>query len=111
MQAIRIIEQEHRSLAAVLHALLFVMREIRYGGTEPDFGFLNAMLHYIDAFSERFHQPKEDAYLFERVGARSPAASALIHRLQQDHRAGAVKLRELQEALSRYQAAGSTAFP
>lgn len=111
MQAIRIIEHEHRSLAAVLHGLLYVMREIRYGGTEPDFGLLSAMLHYIDTFSERFHHPKEDAYLFERLGARNPAAASLIDRLQQEHHSGAVKLRALRQALMHYQQAGSTAFP
>jgi hemerythrin-like domain-containing protein len=111
LQAIRIIEHEHRSLAAVLHGLLYVLREIRYRAIEPDFELLNAMLHYIDAFSERFHHPKEDAYLFERLGARLPAAAALIDRLTQEHRSATVKLQELQHALMRYREAGSTAFP
>ena len=30
VQAKRIIEEEHRSLAAVLHGMLYVIREIRY---------------------------------------------------------------------------------
>ena len=111
MQAIRIIAHEHRSLTAVLRGLLYVMREIRYGGTEPDFELLNAMLHYIDAFSERFHHPKEDAYLFERLGVRLPAAAPLIDRLKREHQSGAVKLQELRHALMRYQLAGSTSFP
>ena len=111
MQAIRIIEHEHRSLAAVLHGLLYVIREIRYGGSQPDFALLSAMLHYIDTFSERFHHPKEDGYLFERLGARNTAAGSLIDRLQQEHQLGAVKLGELRDALMRYQLAGSTAFP
>ena len=37
VQAKRIIEEEHRSLAAVLHGMLYVVREIRYVGIEPDF--------------------------------------------------------------------------
>lgn len=111
MQAIRIIEQEHRSLAAVLHGLLYVMREIRLGGGEPDFRLLNAMLDYIDTFSEKFHHPKEDAYLFERLGARNPRAASLIERLRQEHRLGTVKLRDLRQALVGYHQAGSTALP
>jgi hemerythrin-like domain-containing protein len=110
MQAIRIIEHEHRSLAAVLHGLLYVMREIRFGGTEPDFGLLNAMLQYIEDFSEQFHHPKEDAYLFERLGVRNNAAAPLIDRLKQEHQSGSVKLRELRHALMRYQQAGPSAF-
>jgi hemerythrin-like domain-containing protein len=111
LQAIRIIEHEHRSLAAVLHGLLYLMREIRYAATEPDFELLNAMLHYIDAFSERFHHPKEDAYLFERLGVRLPAAASLIDRLKQEHRSGTLKLQALQHALTQYQQTGSAAFP
>ena len=110
MQAIRIIEHEHRSLAAVLHGMLFVTREIRYFGIEPDFELLSAMLGYIESCSERFHHPKEDAYLFERLGARSAAAASLIARLRQEHRLGALKLRDLQQALTGYRQAGSNAF-
>ena len=43
MQAKRIIEEEHRSLAAVLHGMLYVVREIRYMGMQPDFVLLEAM--------------------------------------------------------------------
>ena len=110
MQAIRVIEQEHRSLAAVLHGLLFLTRELRYFAIEPDFKLLNAMLHYIESFSERFHHPKEDAYLFERLGARNASAAPLINRLKQEHESGAVKLRELRHALARYQDTGPRAF-
>ena len=56
MRAIQIIHEEHRSLAAVLHGMLFLVREMRYAGAEPNFDVLVAMVHYIDVFSERgFH--------------------------------------------------------
>ena len=48
MQAKRIIEQEHRSLAAVLHGMLYVVREIRYGGAAPDFELLPAFAKHGD---------------------------------------------------------------
>ena len=51
MRAIQIIEDEHRSLAAVLHRLLYLVRDIRLRGAAPDFELLGAMLDYIDAFS------------------------------------------------------------
>ena len=35
VQAKRIIEDEHRSPAAVLYGMLYVVREIRYVGIEP----------------------------------------------------------------------------
>ena len=111
MQAIRIIREEHQSLAAVLHGLLYLVREIRAHRTEPDFGLLGAMVYYIDTFPERFHHPKEDAWLFRLLLQRHPPAAAIIDRLQSEHRAGAVKLRQLEQALIRYQQGGRDEFP
>ena len=111
MQAKRIIEEEHRSLAAVLYGMLYVVREIRYVGIEPDFVLLGAMVHYIDTFMEGFHHPKEDAYLFKLLGSRYPGAAPLLDRLKQEHESGAIKLRELQRALTRYRDGGSAEFP
>jgi len=99
MRAKSIIEQEHRSLAAVLHGMLHVVREIRYRGAKPDFTLLRAMVDYIDSFSERLHHPKEDAYLFKFLALRCPAAAPLVTQLGEEHRAGVVKLRELRDAL------------
>ena len=110
MRALRIIEDEHRSLAAVLHGLLYLVREIRLRGEAPDFELLGAMLHYIDAFPERFHHPKEDAYLFRCLRERDPAAAALLDRLEEEHREGARRIRDLHEALARYQREGEGAF-
>ena len=54
MQAVRIIQDEHRSLAAVLHGMLYLARAIRERGMKPPFDVLGAMVYYIDAFPERF---------------------------------------------------------
>jgi len=110
MQAIRIIREEHQSLAAVLHGLLYVVRGIRAHQTEPDFSLLGAMVYYIDTFPERFHHPKEDAWLFRLLQLRHPDARDLIDRLQSEHRAGAVKLRQLERSLLRYQEGGRAEF-
>jgi hemerythrin-like domain-containing protein len=110
VQAKHIIEEEHRSLAAVLYGMLYVVREIRYVGIEPDFVLLEAMVHYIDTFTERFHHPKEDAYLFKLLGSRYPGAAPLLDRLKQEHESGSVKLRHLRQALTRYQHGGRGGF-
>ena len=70
MKAISIIQDEHRSLAAVLHGMLYLVREIGERGRKPDFRLLDAMMYYIDTFPERFHHPKEDRYLFRIEGMR-----------------------------------------
>ena len=111
MEAIRIIRAEHQSLAAVLHGLHYLVHEIRNHRAEPDFKLLGAMVYYIDIFPERLHHPKEDAWLFRLLGLRHPPARDLIVRLQSEHRAGAVQLRQLEQALIRYQQGGRTEFP
>jgi hemerythrin-like domain-containing protein len=103
VQAIRIIQDEHRSLATVLHGLLYLVRQIRFHLAEPDFTLLRAMVYYIDTFTERFHHPKEDEYLFHRLRMRDPGAAALLDRLQDEHRVGKGKIRRLDQALGRYE--------
>jgi hemerythrin-like domain-containing protein len=110
-QAIRIIHDEHRALGAVLHGLLYVVHEIRDRGVAPDFTLLEAMVAYIDGFPERHHHPKEDGWLFRVLRERRPAAAPLLDRLQEEHRTGAAKIRELEQALARYRADGAGAFP
>jgi hemerythrin-like domain-containing protein len=108
--AIRIIEDEHRSLAAVLHGLLYLVRQTREHGAKPDFKVLGAMLYYIDAVPERFHHPKEDKYLFALLRIRCPAARAVLDQLQAEHVIGADKIRRLAQALTRYENGGSAEF-
>ena len=103
MQTLRILRDEHRTLAAVLHGFLHLVRDIRAGHAAPDFALLGAMLHYIDTFPERFHHPKEDRYLFRLLRTRDPAAAPLLDRLHEEHRAGGNKIRLLVEALERYE--------
>ena len=110
MKAIRIIQDEHRSLAAVLHGMLYLVREIREHGAKPDFAVLRAMVYYIDAFPERFHHPKEDQYLFRLLRIRCLEAAPLLDRLETEHRAGAEKIRLLEQALARYQEGGAKEF-
>ena len=110
MEAIRIIQDEHRSLAAVLHGMLYLVHQVRDRGTKPDFDLFGAMIYYIDAFPERFHHPKEDQYLFRLLRIRHPGAAALLDRLKTEHRVGAEKIRTLEQALARYEQGGASEF-
>jgi len=110
VEAIRIIREEHRSLAAVLHGMVYLVREIRDRGARPDFALLGAMIYYIDTFPERLHHPKEDKYLFRLLRMRHAEAVPLLERLEQEHRAGAGKIRALEQALARFQQGGFNEF-
>ena len=78
MEAIRIIVNEHRALAAVLHGMLYLVHEIRDHDDKPDFNLFGAMIYYIDSFPERFHHPKEDQYLYRFLRMRHPEAAPLL---------------------------------
>src|SRR5437762_6872008 len=110
MQNVRIIRNQYRSIVAVLHGMLYLVRDIRDRGTAPAFEVLWAMMYYIDAFPERFHHPKEDAYLFRVLRIRCPDATPLLDRLEGEHWTGAHKIRALEHALARYQGGGAAEF-
>ena len=69
MDAMRILMDEHQSLAAIIHAIRHMIGEIDAGRLRPDQKLLEAMVHYLDAYPEKRHHPKEDAFLF---GPRRP---------------------------------------
>jgi len=110
MKAIQIIRDEHRTLAAVLHGLAYLTRDIRERGATPDFELFAAMIYYIDAFPERFHHPKEDRYLFALLRQRCPAAAPTLDALHAEHVEGARHMRDLEQALIRYRAVGAAEY-
>jgi hemerythrin-like domain-containing protein len=98
-KSIRVLRDEHRSIAAVLHGLQHLARAAQDPAVRPDFEVFRAMIYYIDAFPERQHHPKEDAYLFAQVARRAPQAAALVDELRAEHAKGAQLVRDLERAL------------
>lgn len=99
-EAIAIIQDEHRSLGAVLHGLRHLVKEMRERGKAPDFQLLGAMLYYLDAFSEKLHNPKETTYLFARLRERTNECDTLIADLEAEHVRSSKIGRELEHALA-----------
>lgn len=102
-QALEIIREEHRTLAAVLHGLKFMVGEIRGGRTQADFELFRAMVYYIDAYPERLHHPKEEQFLFRLLRLRTTTADALLADLRQEHEAGDQAIRNLERKLLAYE--------
>lgn len=98
---------EHASIAAVLHALQQLVRELE-GGRSPGAEVFKAILYYLDVFPERFHHPKEDTLLFAVVRRRTDLAEAVLARLEEQHAAGAEAIRHLEQALVRWESGGPT---
>lgn len=84
-QAIGIIRDEHRSLAAVLHAWLHLME--RDGGERDATrdALMRAMIHYIRTFPVALHHPKEEEYLFRRLRERTSQCNAELDELARQH--------------------------
>lgn len=99
MKAIQKIRDEHRSISAVLHGLKQLARDAQDARVKPDFAVFRAMIHYIDAFPEVMHHPKEDEFLFPPLVARVPEMKNVVDLLRREHEQGAQLVRELERAL------------
>ncbi len=102
--ALSIIHDEHRSLAAVVHGLRYLVRESRMKNTRPDFRVLWAMISYLEEFPEKLHHPKESAYLFARLRQRTHEADTVLAELERQHAEGSQHVRDLELALGHYEA-------
>lgn len=113
MEALRIIMDEHQSLAAILHAIRHMIKEIGAGKLQPDMKLLAAMVCYLDAYPERQHHPKENAWLFDLLKKRTREGDEAIAQLEAEHCRGEARIKVLEEALARYaggEAGGFQAF-
>lgn len=103
---IKVIQEEHTALAAMLRSMLMMLE--RGPGDEPEnfFDVMRAMLFYIDEFPERLHHPKESDLLFPRVARHSPQVMTVVEQLERDHMKGETAVRELQHLLLAWELMG-----
>ena len=99
-----IIRDEHRSMAAVIHGLEFLVRDARARAVPPSFPLLRAMLHYVKAFPEKLHHPKEDAYLFRKLRERTRELDGTLDTLEREHTEGHAVVDELDHSIAAYEA-------
>lgn len=103
MEALHIIGEEHQSLAAILHAIRFMLKEIEAGRLTPDLKLFQAMVDYLDAYAEQRHHPKEDL-LFKYLEQRGQEAADALAELAIQHAAAPQRIAMLQQAVSNYAA-------
>lgn len=107
-RTLQIIRSEHAALAAVLRSLLMLLSHHRRHGTPPEFPVLRAMLFYVDEFPEQRHHRRESDLLFPKLRARTPLARAALDALEEDHRCGEARIRELEHALLAFEVMGES---
>ncbi len=110
-KVLNIIRDEHRSIAAVLHGMQYLIEQIRTKKAKIDSRVLRAMLYYLDTFAERVHHPKEELYLFETLRRRGVASEGILRELGKEHFGGEQAVRRLEQSLTRYEEGGEKEFP
>lgn len=110
MEAMRILLDEHQSLAAIIHAIRHMIKEIEADKLKPDFKLLHAMVHYLDAYPEKKHHPKEDEFLFAPLRARTDQAKEVLDRLQAEHATSDERIATLNAALAGYESNPAAGF-
>ena len=102
---------EHRSLAAVIHGLEYIVREAREHGKPASVPLLRAIVHYVRAFPEALHHPKEDAYLFPLLRARTNEYDETLDALDDQHAKGTALTEALARAVDAYEADPASGLP
>ena len=110
-KTLNIIRDEHRSIAAILSGMEYLVRRISARRKKVDPRVFHAMLYYLDTFSERIHHPKEDQYLFKAMRECSAEAGTHVADLEEEHARGEDALRRLAQCLIRYEEGGEREFP
>ncbi len=109
--ALMVVRDEHRSLAAVIHGLEFVVREARERGTPASVPLLRAIVRYVHDFPETLHHPKEDTYLFPLLRARTTEYDATLDALARQHETGTALTQALSRAVDAYAADPAQGLP
>lgn len=102
LQAVGIIRDEHRSLSAVLHAWLHLIRSAREQDAAPDAVVMQAILHYIRKFPVALHHPKEEEYLFRKLRQRTSTVNADLDELERQHHQDRELVTALVEVVKRH---------
>jgi nucleotide-binding universal stress UspA family protein/hemerythrin-like domain-containing protein len=94
-RAIAVIRDEHRAIAAVIHAATRMLATAREAGAAVDADSMTAVVAYLRGFPLTQHHPKEERYLFPSLRARTHAFDAELDELERQHLRDAVLLDEL----------------
>ncbi len=110
-RAIAIIRDEHRSLAAVMHAWMHALSLASASGAAPDATLMRAIVSYLKNFPAALHHPKEEEHLFARLRERSEACAAELDELHRQHERDAQWIATLAQRVEELAGADAAAQP
>lgn len=109
-EALRVIREEHATMAALLRSLVQLARRGPAADGEDDsarfFDVLRATLFYLGEFPEKHHHPKESDLLFPRLLRVAPHTASAIEQLERDHQQGESRVRALVHELLAWELLG-----
>jgi hemerythrin-like domain-containing protein len=105
-EALKIIHEEHRALAALLETLRLLAERLGPVADPRDLSLIRAIFFYIDEFPERLHHAKETSLLFPRLRSRAAEAASVLDALDEQHARGESAIRELEHLLLAYEQLG-----
>lgn len=108
--SIDIIQDEHKRLSLVIRNMLSFVQSAADCHDLPDPKVFRAMLYYISEFPDKVHHPKEDQFLFAKIKDRTHQMDATLDALTEQHGKGEFLVRQLQEALLRFEFGGQAEF-
>ena len=94
-RSIAIIRDEHRSLAAVMHAWMQALADARQAGSAADPALMRTIVRYLQQFPLQLHHPKEEEHLFARLRERTTSCHAELDELERQHDRDAQLVAEL----------------
>lgn len=100
--AIRIIRGEHRSIAAVVNGLRFILREAVEKEQAPNVELLRAILFYFKTFPDALHHPREEEFLFKLLRSRSPVYNDLLVATEAQHEEQSRMIEQIEALLNAY---------
>jgi len=83
--AIGIIRDQHRSLAAALHAWMHVLASACEADAAADPQAMRGVLRFLEQFTSTVHEANEEDHLFKRLRERTGAMNAELDELQRQH--------------------------
>jgi nucleotide-binding universal stress UspA family protein/hemerythrin-like domain-containing protein len=84
-RAVAVIRDDHRAMAAVVHAWMGSLAAACKSGKPADAEIMRATLTYMSSFPMAVHHPREEMWLFSRIRARTHALDAVLDELSRQH--------------------------
>jgi len=106
-RAISVIRDDHRAMAAVMHAWTDALAEARRAGKPAKAQVMREVLTYMAGFPLKVHHPREERWLFPKLRARTHELDAELDELERHHAQDHVLMEELAQWVGALEAASS----